>query len=117
MILRDELDDLYSHWEELDTRFLDCHPELVAKTNQASDPQVLIDHFRKLPGLIRKFNIPEDIWFKMDEKAIMMGKSDRCKIICGRRGRGMTGNLAQHRKRELITVIDTICGDITVFPP
>ena len=46
-----------------------------------------------------------------------MGKSDRCKVICGRRGRGMTGKLAQDGNRELITVIETICGDGSVLPP
>jgi len=47
----------------------------------------------------------------------MMGKSDRCKVICGRRGRGITGKLAQDGNRELITVIVTICGDRSVLPP
>ena len=110
------------HWI---TRFLDRHPDLVAKFSsafdkkriKASDPKVLIDHFRRLGGLIRKFDIPEEMWFNMDEKGIMMGKSDRCKVICGRRGRGMTGKLAQDGNRELITVIETICGNGTVLPP
>lgn len=38
-------------------------------------------------------------------------------MICGRRGRGITGKLAQDGNRELITVIETICGNGTVLPP
>jgi len=63
------------------TRFLDRHPELVVKFAssfdkkhiKASNPKVLTDHFRKLGGVIRKFDIPEDMWFNMVEKGFMMG--------------------------------------------
>jgi len=47
----------------------------------------------------------------------MMGKSDRCKVICGRRGRGITRKLTQDGNRELITVIEISCRDGTVLPP
>jgi len=85
MILRDQSDDLDQvigkNWI---TQFLDRHPNLVAKFSsafnkkriKASDPKIIADHFRTLGGLIRKFNIPEDMWFNMDEKGFMMGKSD-----------------------------------------
>jgi len=53
----------------------------------------------------------------MDEKGFVMGKSDRCKVICSRRGREMTRKLAQDGNRELITVFVTICGDGLVLPP
>lgn len=107
------------------TRFLNRHPELVAKFSaafdkkriKASNPKIIMNHFQQLGGLIRKFNIPPDMMFNMDEKGFMMGRSDRCKVICGRRGRGMTGKLAQDGNRELVTVIETICGNGTVLPP
>ena len=85
LILRDDPEDLDKvigkNWI---TRFLNRHPELVAKFTsafdkkriKASDPKIIVDHFRRLNGLIRKFNIPEDMWFNMDEKGFMMGKSD-----------------------------------------
>ena len=57
------------------------------------------------------------MWFNMDEKGFRMGISDRCKVICWQRGRGITGKLAQDGNRELITVIKTICGDGTLLPP
>ena len=66
------------------TRFLHRHPDLVAKFSsafdkeriKASDPKILIDHFRKLGGLICNFHIPENMWFNIDETGFMMGKSD-----------------------------------------
>lgn len=106
------------------TGFLDRQPALVAKVSAAfnkkriktSDPKVLINHFRKLRGLIRKFKLPEDMWFNL-EKGFVMGKSGRCKLIRERRGRAMTGKLAQDGNRELITVIDIVCGIMTVLAP
>ena len=102
--------------------FRDSWIELVAKFSstfikkhiKASDLKILIDPFRELNGVIRTCDILEDMWFNMHEKGYMMGMSDRCKVICGRRGRGMTGKLAQDGNRELITVIETDCGDGTV---
>lgn len=74
------------------TRFLNRHPELVAKFSstfdknriKASDSKIIIDHFCKMERLIQNFDIAEDMMFNMDEKGFMMGKSDRCKGICGR---------------------------------
>ena len=126
MILGDNPDDLDQViGKKCITRFFDRHPELVAKfcsafgkkEIKASDPKILKDHFSRLGGLIRKFDVPEDMWFNMDEKGFMMGKSDRFQVICGHRGRGITGKLAQDGNRELIIVLKTICGDGTVLQP
>ena len=125
MTFRDQPDDLdQGIGKNLITRFLDRYPNLIAKflsvfdkkPIKASHPNFMADCFRKLGGLIWKFNIPEDMWFNMDEKDFMMGMSDRCKVICGWRGRGITGKLAQDRNRELTTVIKIICENGTVMP-
>ena len=84
---------------------------------KASDPKIIIDHLHKVERLIRNWDIPEDIMFNIDEKGFTMGKSDRYKVICGQRGREMTPNLAEDGNREVIPVLEVICGDGTVLPP
>jgi len=77
---------------------------------KASEPKILTEHFWKLGGVIRKPDLPEDIWFSMDEKGFMIGKSGRCNVICGRGGRGMTAKLAQDGNKELIRLLKLFVG-------
>ena len=53
----------------------------------------------------------------MDEKGFRQGVSDRAKVICLRRERGMTGKMATDGTRELITVVETISGDGMALAP
>jgi len=53
----------------------------------------------------------------MDEKGFRQGISDRAKVICLYRGRGMTGKLATDGNREMITVVEAISGSGIVLPP
>ena len=81
MILRDDPDKVIGI-----SRFLDRQPELVAKLFdkkriKARNLKIPIDHFRKLKGVIRTFDIQEDMWFNMVDKGYIMGMSDRCKVI------------------------------------
>ena len=107
------------------TRFLDRHPELVAKFSsqfdkkrlQANDPDIISDHFRRIAAVRRKYGITDSRTFNMDEKGFRQGISDRAKVICQRRPRGTTGKVAQDGNKELVTVIETISGNGTVLPP
>jgi len=51
----------------------------------------------------------------MDEKGFRQGISDRAKVICQCRERGMTGKVATDGTRELIAVVETISGDGTAL--
>lgn len=116
-ILHDNPEDLHlvigKNWI---TRFLNRHPQVMAKFSSACDknrikgrdPEIIIAHFRKVEKLIRTWDIAEDMIFNMDEKGLMMSESDRCKVICGWRGRGMTAKLAEDGNQELITVLEAI---------
>lgn len=81
MIEPDDLDAvLVKNWV---TRFIDRHPDLDAKFSsafdnkpiKASDASVIIDC--ELSGVIRKLNISGYMWFNMDQKGFMTGKSER----------------------------------------
>ena len=74
-------------------------------------------HFSKVRALQHKFNITELNTYNVDEKVFRLGISDRAKVICKRRERGMTRKLATDGNRELITVIECISGDGRVIPP
>jgi len=53
----------------------------------------------------------------MEEKGFRQGVSDRAKVICQPRERGMSGKMATDGTRELITVVETISGDGQVLFP
>jgi len=98
------------------TRFLDRHPYLVSKLSsqfdkkriKASDPEIIRDHFNKLLQFKRVYRITDATSYNMDEKGFRQGISDQAKVICLRRGRGMTGKLATDGNREMITVVEAI---------
>jgi len=107
------------------THFLDRHPNLVSKLSsnfdkgriKQSDPGVIQRHFSKVQRVRKKYSITTANTYNMDEKGFRQGISDRAKVICQRRERGMTGKMATDGTRELITVVETICGDGTVLSP
>ena len=53
--------------------------------------------------------------YNMDEKGIMMGKGERCKVIC-RRGR-KNSSLRHDGNREWVTVIEAVSAVGVVLPP
>jgi len=53
--------------------------------------------------------------YNMDEKGFRQGVSDRAKVICQGQECGMTGKMATHGTRKLITVVETISGDRAVL--
>ena len=55
--------------------------------------------------------------YNMDEKGFQQGISDKAKVICVHRQRGMTGKMATDGTRKLITVVETISGDGVSLPP
>jgi len=107
------------------TRFLNRYPELVSKLSsqfdkkgiKASDPNLIQSYFTKLQHLRRLYNILNNHTYNMNEKGLRQGISDRAKVICLYRGRGMTGKLATDGNREMITVVDAISGGGYVLPP
>lgn len=107
------------------TRFLDRHPELVAKLSssfdkrqiKASDPGTIRTHFTRIQQARTKYNIVDSNMYNMDEKGFRQGISDKAKVMCLRRERGMTGKMATDGIRELITVVETISGDGVSLPP
>src|SRR5205807_9029630 len=76
-----------------------------------SDPGVIQRHFARVQQIRKKYSITEGNTYNMDEKGFRQGVSDRAKVICLRRERGMTGKMATDGTRELITVVETISGD------
>jgi len=53
--------------------------------------------------------------YNMDEKGFMMGKGERCKVIC-RRGR-KNGKVTNAGCREWVTVIEAVTASGIVLPP
>ena len=53
--------------------------------------------------------------YNMDEKGFMMGKGERCKVIC-RRGR-KNPRLTHDGSREWVTVIEAVSAAGVVLPP
>ena len=84
---------------------------------KANDPVLIQDHFRKLRALQKNYDITDCNIYNMDEKGFKQGISDRAKVICLRRPKGMTGKVAMDGERELITMVETISGDGIVLPP
>lgn len=107
------------------TRFLNRHPQLVTKFSSqfdkkrivANDPALISDHFRKIAKLKQEFGITDPLTYNMDEKGFLQGVSDRAKVVCLRQVRGMSAKVATDGNRELITVIECVCGDGTTLPP
>ena len=107
------------------TNFLHRHPDLVSKFSsqfdkkrlKMSNPEVVHSHFARIRLLQRKHSISESNTYNVDEKGFRLGISDRAKVICKRRERGMTGKLATDGNRELITVIECISGDGYALAP
>ena len=107
------------------TWFLDRHLQLVAKLSstfykrriKASQPDTIRKHFSRIQQARLKYNITNSNLYNMDEKGFRQGISDKAKVICVRRERGMTGKMATDGTRELITVVETISGDGVSLPP
>jgi len=59
----------------------------------------------------RKYSITTANTYNIDEKGFRQRVSDRAKVICQCRARGMNGKMATDDTRELITVVETISGD------
>ena len=107
------------------TRFLDRHPDLVARLSvsfdkrriKASRPQIIQHHYTQVQKVRNEYSIADGNIYNMDEKGFRQGVSDRARVICRRLPRGMSGKVAIDGNRELITVIETISGDGIVLPP
>jgi len=105
------------------SRFLKRHPNLAVKLSTqlerqrayAKDPRLIQDYFAKLSGVIRQYGLKADQIFNMDEKGFVMGLAARAKVLC-RRGR-RNPHVTHDGKRELITVIEMICGNGSVLSP
>ena len=81
------------------TKFLDRQRDAAVKffdkkRIKANDPKVILDNRRKLGGVIRNLKISGEMWYNRDGEGFIIGRSDRCKAMCGHRGRGMAGKLA-----------------------
>ena len=104
-------------------RFQKRHPDLALKLSTqlerqrayAKDPKLLQDYFGKLSRLIRRHGLRAFQIFNMDEKGFLMGKAARAKVLC-RRGR-RNPRVTHDGSRELVTVIETICGSGVVLSP
>ena len=88
------------------SRFLDRHPELVAKLSssfdkrriKASNPETIRSHFSRIQQARMKENILESNMYHMDEKGFRQGISDRAKVICVRRDRDLQLERETNRK-------------------
>ena len=89
----------------------------IKKRIKASNPEVIREHFNKLLQLKRLYQITDATTYNMDEKGFRQGISDRAKVICLRRGGGMTGKLATDGNREIMTVVEGISREGIVLPP
>ena len=106
------------------TRFLDWHPDLVAKLSSSFDKQrmkasaseTIRTHFSRVQQTQMKYNITNANMYNMDEKGFRQGISDKAKVICVRREHGMSGKMATDGNRELITVVETISGNGIALP-
>jgi len=105
------------------TQFLTCHPDIACRYSSnldhqrayASDPNKIKDYFRKFNRLRITHNLqPEDI-YNIDQKGSMMGMSAKTKVVTkvARRNPRVTHD----GKRELITNLETICGDGSSMAP
>ena len=107
------------------TRFLNRHPQLGSKfTTQidkkrinASTPEVIKHHFRRLGAVIREHNLTGDDIFNMDEKGFMIGLAARCKVIYNQLGHKGPIKVAEDGNRELLTVIECVSASGVVLPP
>ena len=102
--------------------FLNRHPELSSKfasglnrqRTLSSKPGSIKDYFQKLQMLLRKHNfLPHNI-YNMDEKAFLLGMSNRAKVIM-RRGRGPPQEI-ENGSREWIIVVETCSANNTMLP-
>ena len=84
---------------------------------QTSEPQVIQKHYRDLSSLQRQHDVIDANIYNMDEKGFRQGIADRARVICRHLPRGMSGKVAIDGNRELITVVETVCGDGFVLPP
>ena len=105
------------------TRFLDRHPDISSRYSgnldrqraYASDPNKIKDYFRKFNNLRITHNLqPADI-YNMDEKGFLMGMSTKTKVVT--RVARKNPRVTHDGKRELITDLETICGDGTSMAP
>ena len=102
--------------------FISRHPELSSKfanglnrqRDLSSKPGPIKDYFQKLQMLLLKHNfLPHNIC-NMGEKGLLLGTSNRGKVIV-RRGRGPPGE-TEDGSREWITVVETCRANNAMLP-
>ena len=105
------------------SRFLNRNPDLAAKLSTslhrqrafANDPRILQDFYSKLGRLIRRHGLKAFQIFNMDEKGFLMGLAAKAKVLC-RRGR-RNPRVTHDGKRELVTVVETVCANGMALKP
>lgn len=103
-------------------RFLDRHPHLASKFSSqvkkqrivASNPLILEPAMIKFGELLKERDIKPGNMYNMDEKAIILGKSARVKVLCVR-GRRSPPKMTDGNK-ELISAIEVVSDDGFVLP-
>jgi hypothetical protein len=98
------------------SRFLNRNPDLAAKLSTSlerqraytKDPHLLQDFYSKLGRLIRYHRLKPFQIFNMDEKGFLMGLASKAKVLCRRGRRNL--RVTHDGKRELVTVIETVCA-------
>lgn len=105
------------------TQFLTCHPDIASQYSgnldrqcaYASDTDKIKNYFLKFNHIRITHNLqPEDI-YNIEEKGFMMGILGRTKVVTkvARRNPRVT----QDSKRELMSNLETICGDGSSMAP
>ena len=77
----------------------------------------IINHFMEVKQLRINYSILNKNIYNIDEKGFCQGISDRAKVICKRRDRGMSAKVAMDGNKELITIIEYVSTDGVVIPP
>ncbi|KAJ2987774.1 hypothetical protein NUW54_g9326 [Trametes sanguinea] len=107
-------------------RFLARHPQirlgrpsgLAPERAQAFNRTNVADHFAKLKELIKRYKIPWNHIYNMDEKGIQVGGHGRIRKIkyFVRRGR-RTNYKIRSSSLELVTVVECVCADGSTIQP
>jgi len=92
----------------MSSRLLSFIPKgyVVRQRSYASNPHIILEHFRKLGNIIRKHNIKPQAIANMDEKGFVMGYSKRTKVLM-RRGR-KNHCVKQDENREPIMAVEAL---------
>lgn len=108
------------HWVQ---RFRSRHPELKAKWTtglekcraQSLNHAAVTDFYKTTQEAIKKYNIPEENIYNMDEKGIQLGVGARVLALVDRDQK--TVQQVEDGNRELVTVIECVCADGTAIHP